>query len=1183
MNDKEIRRILISFLKARCETIRIYQEKSIGGSICDMMVVTDCITGFEIKSDLDNYSRIGSQVTNYQKFFNKNYIVVGKAHELSVAERVPNSWGIIVVTPNNIEISRKASLNIDMRLESQLSILWKLELSNLLNYFRLPMYSTKGKRFISEKLIENVPKNQLTKQIAYELLHRDYSIYDAMDYTIYNEDALTLDEYMHELVDDVSERDQLSLDQWIEIYNRSQKVRKIKEEKLQMCRERPKHDITWEDIEVSPGVPWVSKAIITDFARYLLSVGGDKITYNRTIDVKVNYEPITGNWHIERKNSADCYVNATVKYGLKNYNAMFIFEATLNNREMKLFTTDGEYDEESTLVAIEKQKQIIDLFKAWVWQDEDRKWEIEENYNNLFGKYKLERYDGSELEFPEMNINKELFDYQKDAVQRIISRKNTLLAFDVGAGKTFIMIAAAMIMRQKGISRKNMFVVPNNIVGQWSKIFMELYPHARLLVIDPKSFKNPVRDKVMQQMKDGDYDGIIIAYSCFEMIPLSINYITSVMHDKVDMIENLIKRLPYESGSIRALENEKKSLIKLTKELIESMDYKSFTITFDELEIGTLFLDEAHNYKNLPVKTKLKNIRGINTAGSKKCSDMLQKVRYVQESAVGRGVVFATGTPLCNSLADVYIMQVYLQNDDLIDRHLDVFDNWIKTFTRPERVAEIDVNTRHYRYVNRLVKFFNLPELSKMFSDIAVFHAMGKEDGVPDQEEYKDQVIAKNNDLHDYMITLADRTEKIRSGAVNRKDDNMLKVSTDGRKAALDLRLVKREQPFKTSKVICCISNVLRIYNQYEGCSQLVFCDYSTPKKDEFNVYNAVKAGLIARGVSEKEIAFIHSYRTEDRKLALYRKVNEGKIRILIGSTFKLGIGANVQTKLKAIHHLDVPWRPADMVQREGRILRKGNQYDEVFIFRYICEGSFDAYSWQILESKQKFISQFLMGSAYQRSISDLEENVLSFAEVKALALSDPRMKTLAEKENQLINLRIVNRKAVESRSQMEKDIESTKQVVEMINKQIEGSKLNHFDLKNRKENDYKLLRKTLTVILEPRHIHSGNKNLGEAWGFNFNVPEQQEHNTFVFTISRNGVTYSLESGNSASGNAQRVTNFFKGLDTYILELEEKVKTNEYKLTKLKEEIARNNPYCKQIKKLEKEIRHLRAKIEESS
>ena len=577
----------------------------------------------------------------------------------------------------------------------------------------------------------------------------------------------------------------------------------------------------------------------------------------------------------------------------------------------------------------------------------------------------------------------------------------------------------------------------------------------------------------------------------------------------------------------------------------------------------------------------MKNIRGINVAGSAKCEDMLQKVRYVQDSDEGRGVVFATGTPLCNSLADAYVMQIYLQNDELVEMHLDVFDNWIKTFARPERVAEVDVDTQHYRYVTRFAKFFNLPELSRMFSDVAVFHAMGKEDGIPDSEEYKDQVIKKNDDLTDYMLTLAERTENIRSGEVDRKVDNMLKVSTDGRKAALDLRLVDREQPSSTSKVSNCIENVCEIYYRYDGCSQLVFCDYSTPKKDVFDVYNALKEGLKAHNISEKEIAFIHSYHTEERKLALYQKVNEGKVRVLIGSTFKLGIGANVQTKLKALHHLDVPWRPADMIQREGRILRKGNQYNEVFIYRYICEGSFDAYSWQILESKQKFISQFLMGSVYQRSASDLEENVLSFAEVKALALSDPRMKTLAEKENELSNLRIVSGKAIESKRQMKEDIESTSNSIGLMEKQIKGTEVNCADLKEKEEKDYKDLRKILSGGLYPEQIRKNGKKLGMAWGYEFYTPEIQNQTKPYFFMSKNDANYMIEAGDSAYGNALRVTNLLSGLDTYLIELKEKLEGKKNHLKQLREEIKVDNPYSQKVAELEKEIKELRDQIGE--
>lgn len=1179
MNDQEIRNILISFLKGSNDNMRIYQEKAIGGSICDLMSVTDCLTGYEIKSDQDDYSRLDRQVNSYDHFFNYNYIVVGKSHERSVEEKVPKHWGIIVVSPDNIYIYKKAKQNKYPNIKSQLSVLWKLELGNLLSFFRLPMYSLKSKSFISDRLIESVAPEELSERIAYELFNRDYSIFDAEDYTVTKENETIPDTYTKEMVDGVSEMEEMTLDKWIEIFNSAQKVKRTKEEKFRLRKDRPAHDITFDQIEVSLGVPWISSSIISDFAKYLATIG----TENKSIEVFINvsYEQITGNWYVHNKNDASINVNCTTKYGLRNYNALWILEATLNLREIKLYDKYKNYDEKSTIAALERQKRITELFKKWVWEDEDRKWEIEEAYNNLFGKYKTQRFDGSGLEFPGLNKEKDLYGYQKDAVQRIVSCKNTLLAFDVGAGKTYIMIAAAMLMRKNGISRKNMFVVPNNIVGQWAKIFTDMYPEANLLVIEPKSFKSPVRDKAMKQMQYGDYDGIIIAYSCFEMIPVSAAYIENKMNEKIQEINDEIKRIRYEPGSGAALEREKNRLWKLCRELIAGMDYETFDITFEDLEINTLFLDEAHNYKNLPLYTKMKNIRGINVKGSKKCLDMFQKVRYVQDSDTGRGVVFATGTPLCNSIADTYVMQMYLQGEELAKSKLDIFDNWIKTFARPQKVAEVDVDTQHYRFVTRFAKFFNLPELSRMFSNVAVFHAMDKEDGVPEKEEYRDEVIKKNSELKDYMFTLAQRTDAIRSGIILPSVDNMLKVSTDGRKAALDLRLTDREQHEETSKIIRCIANVKKIYDGFEGCSQLVFCDYSTPKKDKFNVYAAVKDGLTGMGIPEKEIAFIHSYHTEERKVKLFNDVNEGKIRVLIGSTFKLGIGANVQSQLKAIHHLDVPWRPADMVQREGRILRKGNQYDEVYIYRYICEGSFDAYSWQILETKQKFISQFLNGSAYQRSSEDLEENVLSFAELKALALSDPRMKDLAEKENELANLRILSSKFAETKMQMKDDIEAEEKAVVLMEKQINATEINCKDVSGWEKDDHKSFKAAVAEFLDPVAVNESGRKLGSAIGFHFHTPDNQSESKPYFVVSKNGASYMIESGKSASGNAQRVVNLLKGFDKYLKDLHKKLEAKRMRIEQMKEKVEEENPYIEQVKEMEREIEKLKGEIGE--
>ena len=878
------------------------------------------IFGTPCKSDLDNYERLPKQIEAYNQFFDKNYLVVSEKYRVSASDNIPRDWGIICISNDSVEIVREPLLIYKYSRCKQLSILWKLELKNLLVKNNMPMYAQKDKNFIADRIAEYVPPQLLGEQIAMELLHRDYSIYDARDYSIYHKQEEPLP--VLEIMDMLSEKNltDFTLDQWINIYQQANKVKKEKERIYQEpIPEREEHEIPYTDIEVSLGVPWVDINIIEEFMYHLLN------QRNWGVRRYVSYEEITGSWNIhEKKHLGEGNVNAEVKYGLKRYNALYILEATLNLREIKLYDGGTIYNERDTLAALEKQKLIQEEFKNWIWENEDRRWQVEEANNKLFSRYELQHYDGSHLTFPEMNPEFELFPYQKDAVQKIIESKNTLLAFDVGAGKTFIMIAAAMKMRREGISRKNMFVVPNHIVGQWEKIFSELYPNAKILAIEPKSYKPDMRNKVLKQIQEGDYDGIIIAYSCFEMIPLSVNSVLDNMNQQLGRLEEAVAKLRNRSGYTMwgetPISQEKQYIRKLTDEFLKSMyTTGSSQITFDMLEINTLFVDEAHNYKNIPIRTKLKNLNGINTKGSSKCLDLLHKIRLIQQNNDGRGVVFATGTPLCNSIADAYAMQMYLQYDELQKSHLDVFDNWVKTFALPEQLCEIDVDTSKYRFVRRFVKFFNLPELSRMFSQVAIFHAVNNKESLPEFEGYTDVVIKKYDELTDYMSELCKRTERIRTGEVDRKFDNMLKVSTDGRKAALDLKLVGKEQPYnQNSKVYNCVKNVIELYEEYPSTTQLIFCDYSTPKGADFSVYKELKEKLIEEGVPAKEIAFIHNYQTESRKVELFRKFNAGEMRILIGSTFKLGIGANVQLKLKAIHHLDVPWRPADV----GRILR---------------------------------------------------------------------------------------------------------------------------------------------------------------------------------------------------------------------------------------------------------------------
>lgn len=1195
MNAQEIKNILIAYLKAANHEIRIYQEKSIGNAVCDLMTVTNCLTGYEIKSDLDNYQRLNHQITAYDRFFEKCYIVVGGRHLKSVGQKVPGHWGIITIQSDHVTVNRPARAG-NPACDSQLRVLWKLELSNLLTKAGLPLYTYKSKEYIIGQIVEKLDQAEIRKHVAYELMHRDYTLFNAKDYSLHFGGAGETEDGppaisglpAAEIVDTLSEQDfgEMTLDRWIALYAQAKELQKSKED-LSRVRTAPRapHDIPYTDIEVSLGVPWVSEQIIDDFC-YVLRTGDEKLAERMHWAHKIiRYEPLTGYWYVEDKQrTAHWYGDRTRlerTYGLPSYNALYILEAALNLREIRRET------KEETLAAQEKQEAIEKLFKEWVWQDEDRRWEIEEAYNQLFQDCRAKEYSGRELKFPEMSPDVTLFHYQKDAVMRVISEKNTLLAFDVGAGKTYIMIAAAMKMRQEGRSRKNLFVVPNHIVGQWELIFKQMYPTAKVLPVDPAAFRPQLRQKVLGQIQRGDYDGIIMAYSCFEMIPLSKEYLMEQLERKLRELDASLPESWKERYFLRtgaAVEREKAYLKKQIFGLIGTLKNRTEAITFDQLEINTLFVDEAHNFKNIPLRSNLKGISGVNITGSKKCLEMLYKVRCVQERNQGRGAVFATGTPLCNSISDAYAMQMYLQYDKMKETHLDRFDNWVKSFAKPERICEIDVDTSKYRFVLRFAHFFNLPELSRLFSQIAAFHAVDNKEGVPRLERYSDVILPRNAALQGYMDQLCQRSEKIRAQQLDKIADNMLKVSTDGRKAALDLRLVKQEQPGgESSKVWRCVQQVVEIYKEHNGCSQIIFCDYSTPKAEQFNIYNELKQELMKQGVPSEEIAFIHSCRSETEKVQLFEEVNCGVVRVLLGSTFKLGIGANVQTRLKAIHHLDVPWRPSDMVQREGRILRRGNRYQEIKIFRYIAEGSFDSYSWQLLETKQRFISQFLSGSEYQRSASDLEENVLTYAQVKALAISQPLMKVLAEKENELRRLRMLSDNHVRTQEAQRQTIAVQEKQLTVLKGRLAAAEQNASYVGGISEDGFQAAYKNMKAILTEDVILGGAASPLElsVLGFGIAIPGagQQNAKKPYIVLSRNGAGYPIEMGPSSAGNARRVVNFLKRFHELPKRIGEQRDECLGEIERLKELSRETNPYLENMRSLEEEITRIRSKI----
>lgn len=1178
MTDKEMRRILIEYLTINNKEFRIFQEKSIGSSVCDVMLVTDRLCGFEIKSDSDNFERIGRQVAAYEQFFDENTLVVGGRYLQTAQEKVPESWGILCIERHGVLKVRAAAKNKNVSRKAQLSVLWRMELKNLLAKNNLPAFTYKTKEFIIDRIAESVPPERMAKQIVHELLTRDYSLYEAKDLTIRSrEDAGKAAESefpADDLADRLSEEDlsAFTLDKWMEIYRRALEVREQKQAAAQRRTEQRRvHAVSYRDIAVSLGVPWVSVDIIEDFIRDVFKVGVDRFT--------INYEPVTGHWTCTRR----AYLSKEVEsiYGLPDYNAFRILEATLNLREIKIYD-GGKYDEARTIAALEKQKKIQDAFAGWVWQDEDRRWEIEEAYARMFDGCGAGHFDGSGLIFPGMNEAVKLFDYQKDAVQKIISTPNTLLAFDVGAGKTYIMIAAAMQMRKSGVSEKNLFVVPNNIVGQWELMFRDLYPAAKVLAIEPREFTPEKRLKMLRQMRDGDYDGMIIAYSCFEMIPLSRKYLTEQMQGALNELNAELERYRGTLSFNEApLKSRKKSIVKTMQGLINAMEPESADgLTFEDLHINTLFLDEAHNYKNIPIRTNLRYLRGVNTKGSKKCFEMLLKVRSVQEANGGRGAVFATGTPLSNSISDTYNMQMYLQYEDLKKRNLCQFDNWVKTFAQVETVCEVDVDTSGFRMVDRFTQFVNLPELSKLFSAVSVFYAMEGKD-LPESCRYENCTLEAGSELSAYMENLYSRTERIRARRVPKFQDNMLKITTDGRKAALHLRLVGGSQPYdEHNKLFYCVKNAAEIYRQYPGCTQIIFCDTSTPQGGAFNIYGELRRCLQGEGIPAKEIAFIHSYKNEEQKQALYEKVNGGEIRILLGSTFKLGIGANVQKKLKAVHHLDVPWRPADMVQREGRIMRRGNENREVFVFRYIMKGSFDAYSWQILENKQKFISQFLSGTEYQRTIEDLENVELTYAQVKALSLAQPLMKEYMQKKNELraAQIALMAEESIEEErarkiAEIEENIAKTS---EKLAKTEENARYAAgLDVAGIKE---ELARSAQAIA---SNLFSENsREVGTVAGFAIRAPERQSLQKPGFFLEREGASYFVEFGKSVAGNSARLKNFLQGFEKAADKLRDSLKKLKERRRQLLEQQKGDPAAAEKIERLKAQLAELFQKIQ---
>ena len=815
---------------------------------------------------------------------------------------------------------------------------------------------------------------------------------------------------------------------------------------VEALRQAQPKDLDASEIEVRLGATWIDHSYIQQFMEQTF-----KPPYNKKHLMQVRYSPTTAEWNISGKSLPSMQdVNAYMTYGTERANAYRILEDTLNLRDVRIYDTTYEngiekrvLNQKETTLAQQKQQDIKDAFQDWIWKDPTRRQTLVKQYNEKFNSLRPREYDGSHIRFSGMNPEITLREHQKNAIAHILYGGNTLLAHEVGAGKTFEMVAAEMESKRLGLCQKAMFVVPNHLTEQWASEFLRLYPSANILVTTKKDFETRNRKKFCARIATGDYDAVIIGHSQFEKIPISKERQERLLHEQIYEIEDGIRELQAanaEHFTIKSLERTKKGLLARLEKLHET-ERKDDVVTFEQLGIDRLYVDEAHSYKNLFLYTKMRNVAGLSTTDAQKSSDMLLKCRYIDEITGGKGVVFATGTPVSNSMTELFTMMRYLQHDTLRERDLTHFDCWASTFGETTTAIELAPEGTGYRARTRFAKFFNLPELMNLFKEAADIKTADQLHLPTPTPVYHTEVSQPTQVQQGMVQELSKRAAEVHSGKVNAAKDNMLKITSDGRKLGLDQRIINPNLPDDPcSKVNRCVDNIFRIWQegQADKLTQLVFCDLSTPKaspakakgktldspelraletqlsKDgvepdgPFSVYDDIRSKLVAMGIPREQIAFIHEANTEVRKKELFSKVRSGQVRVLMGSTFKMGAGMNVQDRLIALHDLDCPWRPGDLEQRSGRIIRQGNRNKEVHIYRYVTEGTFDAYLWQTIENKQRFISQIMTSKSPVRSCEDIDETALSYAEIKALCAGDERIKEKMDLDVDVARLKLM-------------------------------------------------------------------------------------------------------------------------------------------------------------------------------
>ncbi|HEL0241384.1 TPA: DEAD/DEAH box helicase family protein [Streptococcus equi subsp. zooepidemicus] len=959
----------------------------------------------------------------------------------------------------------------------------------------------------------------------------------------------------------------------------SYEMNRLEYQKAELTKVLPK-ELEASEINVRLGATWIPIKDIEKFIFETLKTPG----WARW-DIKVKFSNLTSEWNIEGKSKDRGNDLAEMTYGTSRVSAYKLIEDALNLKETKVFdqivNSDGSktsvLNKKETMLAGQKQELLKEEFKNWIFNDQERRNRLVKLYNERFNSIRNREYDGSKLSFEGMNTKIDLRPHQKNAIARSLYGGNTLLAHVVGSGKTFEMVASAMESKRLGMCSKSLFVVPNHLTGQIGREFMQLYPSANIMVADKKDFEPKNRKRFIGRIATGEYDAVVIGHTQFEKIPMSKEYQEKHIQDQIDEIINYVEEYKHDRNqnfTVKQLEKTKKKLETRLEKLNDDFK-KDDVITFEELGVDKLFIDEAHGYKNLYLYTKMRNVAGIGQSEAFKSSDMFMKCRYMDEMTGGKGIVFATGTPVSNSMTELYTMQRYLQYESLKKNNLEHFDSWASTFGETQSAFELSPEGTGYRVKTRFSKFYNLPELMSMFKEVADIQTADMLN-LPTPEAYYEVIkTLPSEEQKEILKSLSERADDVRNRVVEPDEDNMLKITNDGKKLALDQRLINPLLPDNPdSKVNVCVKNVFAIWDKTkeDRSTQLLFSDMSTPKGDgEFNIYDDIRDKLVAMGIPKEEIAFIHEANSDKQKDELFAKVRKGDVRILLGSTQKMGAGTNVQNKLIALHDLDVPWRPADLEQRAGRIVRQGNENKEVNIYRYVTENTFDAYLWQTIENKQKFISQIMTSKTPVRVAEDVDESSLNYAEIKALATGDPKIKEKMDLDNEVTKLKMLEANYKSNRYRLEdkvaknypEEIARTEKLIEAVRKDIsevepkaEGEeKFTSITLFGEKITDKKLAGKKLleaikTVKLNESKVIGKYRNMDLEASYNFF--------TNAHDFSLNGAAkHSGELGTSADGNITRLDNALEKMPEKLKRLEEKLISTKEQLENAKEELKK--------------------------